>query len=60
MASTNDARDILDAKVDDRPRPVKKQKTGVVRPSLSTTILVAIHILTMCRRDEQGTIWTLW
>jgi len=38
MASTNDARDILDAKVEDRPRPVKKQKTGVVRPSPFTTL----------------------
>jgi hypothetical protein len=33
MASTSDARDILDAKVEAGPRPVKKQKTGPIRPS---------------------------
>ncbi|MCJ1246067.1 swr complex subunit [Trapelia coarctata] len=43
MASTNDARDILDAKVEDRPRPIKKQKTGVVRPKGTNRELFGLY-----------------
>ncbi|MCJ1380248.1 swr complex subunit [Xylographa soralifera] len=43
MASTLDARDILDAKQEDRPRPVKKQKTGIVRPKGANRELFGLY-----------------
>ncbi|MCJ1419561.1 swr complex subunit [Xylographa parallela] len=43
MASTLDARDILDAKQEDRPRPTKKQKTGIVRPKGANRELFGLY-----------------
>ncbi|MCJ1400771.1 DNA methyltransferase 1-associated protein 1 [Xylographa trunciseda] len=43
MASTLDARDILDAKQEDRPRHVKKQKTGIVRPKGANRELFGLY-----------------